>query len=421
MANAISVWREYRGSLELVGAIAPQGGDICFTYDASYKGQAISLSLPVGKGSFSAKETASFFSAIIPEGQAREEFARMFHAEREEFVPYLEHLRDESIGALLFSPDDDAPGGSPFYERVDAGFFDEFSARPLETAVAVMGQTRLSLSGAMAKVGLYQSVEGTWYYPVGGAPSTHIVKAADGARYPLETVNEALCLGVARRCGFPASECDLIGAASGEPLLAVRRFDRVFNDDVRLIGDLPAPARLHQEDFHQASAAPYKYEPTDGSYLSLLASTARRGCVNSFGEASLAVEYTLFDYLVGNCDNHLKNYALLYDETWHACEMAPLYDVVSTVSYPGLYLEMGVSFGGSRRIDDVSHSLVEDAALRCGVPADTVFSALSDLAGRIPGAIEEEADCLTSKGFGQVRGLVKPLVEGVERRYRACL
>lgn len=57
-------------------------------------------------------------------------------------------------------------------------------------------------------------------------------------------------------------------------------------------------------------------------------------------EASLILEYVLFDYLVGNCDNHLKNYALLYNPAWRTREVAPLYDVMSTVAYPSIYKEM---------------------------------------------------------------------------------
>jgi len=39
-----------------------------------------------------------------------------------------------------------------------------------------------------------------------------------------------------------------------------------------------------------------------------------------------------FNWIVGNCDAHGKNYSLLYDRG--APTLAPLYDIVSTRSTP---------------------------------------------------------------------------------------
>lgn len=419
MSNAVAVWREFHGNVEPVGVLASHGDEVRFSYDSEYRGSPISVSLPVQDDPFPAHETATFFSALLPEGAARREFARMFRIEQGDFVAYLEHLNDESIGALLFSIGEREPYTDPHYEPIEGRFFEDLGTRSLDTAVVASQRTRLSLSGAMAKVGLYRDEEsGAWFYPFGGAPSTHIVKAADTARFPLETLNEALCLEVARLCDFPVSECELIPIGAGEPLLAVRRFDRVFDDTARVIDGHRIPWRLHQEDLSQASATSLKYEPTDGNYLSLVTSTVRRACANSFGEANLVLEHTMFDYLMGNCDNHLKNYSLLYDAEWRTCEAAPLYDVVSTVAYPEIYKEMGVSFGGSRRIDEVTPALVEESLRRCGVPKRMALSNFQDLARRLPRAVEEGADKLARDGFPQVHTLIKPLLDGIEERSR---
>ena len=47
--------------------------------------------------------------------------------------------------------------------------------------------------------------------------------------------------------------------------------------------------------------------------------------------------------------------------------LAPLYDVTSTTVYPEVDREMGVSFGGSRRVDQVTRSEVAATAKACGV------------------------------------------------------
>ena len=421
--SELAVWREYRGAVERVGSILSVDGRIRFRYDESYEGQPVSASLPLQDEPFSERRTSNFFSALIPEGTARAEFAAMLHAGRDEFAPYLERLNDEPIGALLFSSGEEPPYRNASYEEVEPSFFEELACRPLETAVRTMGMTRLSLSGAMAKVGLFRDAEsGRWCYPMGGAPSSHILKAADGKRFPLETVNEALCLGAARRCGLPAASCQLLDCDAGEPLLSIRRFDRVVaGSESRLISGMAAPSRLHQEDFCQAESLALKYEPTDGDYLGLICRSASNHCANAFGERALLAQYTLFHYLVGNCDNHLKNYSLLYDRDWTVREIAPLYDVASTVLYPELYLEMGVSFGGDRRIDHVTKASIDAAARASGLPARMVRSFLNELAHNLPGALEEEADALTHQGFPGARNLLGRIAEGVGSRASAVL
>lgn len=417
MSRAINVWREYKGQVQFVGLITSGDGGMTFSYDAAYDGEAISASLPKEGGPASDVATSRFFSALIPEGSAKEELARTLRAGRGEFLPFLEHLRDESIGALLFSVDDEEPYVNPEYTKADPDFFDRLSARPLETAVATMGKTRLSLSGAMAKVGLYRDPEtGEWFYPSGGAPSTHILKAADGERFPLETVCEALCLRAAKKLDYPVAECELVAAEGGEPVLALQRYDRVFDEATRVVDGHTAPNRLHQEDFVQALSSPLKYEPTDGGFLRLLTAKAGHLCVNSFGESHLALEYTLFDFLVGNCDNHLKNYALLYSPDWSIRELAPLYDVVSTVLYPDIYLEMGVSFGGDRRIDHVTRELASKAFAACAIPEGMAWNAFDNLVADLPGALEAAADEISAEGFTQVRGLLPRLLGGVSER-----
>lgn len=417
--SEVSVWREIGGSVEKVGFLRLAEEGLTFAYDPQYAGHPVSVSLPVRWEAHGPRATENFFRGLIPEGAAYRELARTLRAGEESYLPFLERLRDESIGALLFSVDDEPPYRHAAYLEAPSDLFDDLTMRPIETAVSTLGKTRLSLTGAMAKVGLYRDrISGRWFLPVGGAPSTHIVKVANSAQFPNETVNEALCLRVAARCGLPAARAELIPMEKGAPLLAVERFDRVIDGSSRMVDGMPAPHRLHQEDFAQAISTRLKYEPTDGNYLNRIVYAARSHCANAFGEGHLLFEYTLFNYLIGNCDNHLKNYALLYDSDWAGREVAPLYDVISTVLYPEIYLEMGVSFGGDRRIDRVTREAIEGAAARCGLPKDLVWSTFEELGCTIPGALEEEADKLAHEGYPEAKSILAPILCGVEGRFR---
>ena len=269
----------------------------------------------------------------------------------------------------------------------------------------------------MAKIGLYRDpTDGAWYIPSGAAPSTHIVKAGSES-FPHETLNEAVCLETARLCGFDVVDFELMDVGGGQPLFAARRYDRDIPELPRMISGLPAPVRLHQEDFGQALRVPtqYKYEPTDGRYLEKAVGCAS-SCAEPFGESMLVMQCVLFGYLVGNADDHLKNFALLYGHGLSSPTVAPLYDVVSTAAYENVFSEMGVSFGGSRRFDDVSRAGIEAVAARTGLPVSLVMGEFDELAESVPTALDAAARCFASEGFSDAEYVAETIKTGVESR-----
>ncbi|MBQ9004379.1 MAG: HipA domain-containing protein [Eggerthellaceae bacterium] len=414
-ATRVAVWREVRGSFERIGSIGSERGRARFRYDSAYGGEPISVRLPVRPEPFTLDETAAFFAALTPEGKVGDDFLELLRAEKGEYLPVLAELRDESVGALLLSVGDDNVGQDPAYAEVPDGFFDDFSAHPTAVALDTAGKTRLSLPGAMAKVGLYRDpVSRKWFLPHGSAPSNRIVKACNADLYPNETVNEALCLEAARLVGLPAAECELL-PTDGQPLLSVTRFDRVTLEGCMVAGR-PAYGRLHQEDMMQASGLPDRYAPSEANYLSVITHLVNRASVNAFGDVMLAIEYTMFDYLVGNCDKHLKNSALLHVPDWNTIELAPLYDVVNTTLYPHVYLEMGVPLCPSRRIADVTRGTMRDVVSACVKNPDLAMRAFDDLARRVPGALEEARDLIAARGFDSVRAVFDAAIGGVCRR-----
>lgn len=53
----------------------------------------------------------------------------------------------------------------------------------------------------------------------------------------------------------------------------------------------------------------------------------------------------IFNYLIGNTDNHIKNVSLLYDEELKTVCLAPAYDILSTVIYTSSTRDMAFSIG----------------------------------------------------------------------------
>lgn len=401
MTERMQVLREYCGSYQKVGVLEPTREGAVFSYDRGYldrrDAHAISVLMPLREGSFGERETRAFFDGLLPEGPLRRAMSEAFHADRDDYQSLLSHLNNESAGALVFCGEGDDPLRERFYEPLPFSELESFARQPRAHALAMSATSRLSLAGAQAKVGLHhdgESLHDGWLFPRGSAPSSYIVKAADGT-FPRQTINEALCMRVAERMGYETSETALLSVDGAEPLLVVKRFDRL-----RAEGD-EFPYRRHQEDFCQATgvASALKYEPTDGNYVARMAAHLAEASTNPFGDRVELYSRLLFDWAIGNCDNHLKNHSMLWDELWEGRALSPLYDVTCTTYYSEIELEMGVSFCRSRRVCDVRLDDIKESARRMGVPVKVALAELEELGSGLPEALEECAAELEVEGY----------------------
>ena len=170
------------------------------------------------------------------------------------------------------------------------------------------------MSGSSGKVGLYLR-DGRWYQPLGTAPSTHIVKQSHvRLRHIVE--NERLVLLTAERLGIPTVNSSIINAGSfndSDILLATERYDRDRSNPIREISGLVCPLRLHQEDFAQALGIPgsAKYEHAEGNYLYRIFRLVRNNSAEPLQDQLRLLDILIYDKLIGNTDNHIKNFSLL--------------------------------------------------------------------------------------------------------------
>lgn len=423
--KTLNVFREHESSYQKIGSLAFGAGNFSFSYDAAYlecgNSQAISQSLPLQEKPFSQDQASPFFSGLAPEGNMKKLVAASIHSDF--FADALSRLNDESIGGLVFNTSNHINRESSRYIRLNHDELKRLRDTPQEVSFEMGMATRRSLSGAQSKVGLYHHGDDPlqgWYYPSGCAPSTHIIKTPEPV-FPDQTVNEALCLETARNCGFDTAEWALIPIEDGEPLLASRRFDRIVAEGSRAISGLPAPRRIHQEDFCQASSLmpDMKYEPTSGHYLSRCGHVITDCSHNPFGDRALFLQEIFFDYLIGNCDNHLKNHSMIWNESWTKRELSPLYDVVCTTIYPTIYLEMGVGLCESRRITDVSGSDIEQAGTAIGIPAKLCSQLYRDVWNDFLPALEKAEQVIADAGFESVHRIANHIRKEFEEKVPA--
>lgn len=312
-----------------------------YSFAYSSFGRPVSLSLPADHASFTPAQSRPLFEGLLPEGILREEIATQLRLAPSDSYGLLAALGWDCAGALqIVSGERLAQPAETRWlsgEELD-GLIEELPRRPLGMRAAEK-RLRLSLAGVQHKAVLVGDGRGRFGEPLGGMPSTHILKPEmSGSDYPGLPVNEYFCMTLARRCGLDVAHVDLIAAAE-RPCLVVERFDRDLSR---------APAtRLHQEDLCQALGITpdFKYQhpgwrvPSYAALAELLDEHSLRPGVDRLAVARAAI----LNFLLANADAHARNFSLLHQPG--GVRLAPLYDIVCTGAYPELSTELSLGIG----------------------------------------------------------------------------
>jgi serine/threonine-protein kinase HipA len=118
----------------------------------------------------------------------------------------------------------------------------------------------------------------------------------------------------------------------------------------------------------------------------------------------------VFNYLVGNTDNHIKNISLLYSEDLKSIRLAPAYDIVSTMIYESSTENMALSIGGVYCIHDITRESFEKEARNVGLGSKMAMKRFDTMVEKFPDALRKAADELKQQGF-----------EGIEEVYELIL
>jgi serine/threonine-protein kinase HipA len=356
---------------------------------------ALSVGLPIGTQTGPRDMRGlDFFENMLPEGPVLARMAAMAGVRPVDTYGILQAFGRDCAGAIMVLPDGERPGGddSSGYSPMTHGdlrrVIDAVDIAPL--GAAPERGFRPSLAGFQRKVLLGRAADGTWQLPYGDAPSTWILKP-DGSR-PM-AANEATCLLLAAACGLPVPETELLDV-TGLPVLAVRRYDRRPSPAGHI------PSRVHQEDGCQATATPpgLKYEEQGGPALRDLADVLR-----NFGDPSDVnnlLRRTTFNMAVGNADAHAKNFSVLHDRDSPAIELAPLYDVLSTIALEltdgagqpmRADTHLGQRVGGQTDITKVTRANLVDEGVAWGIRRRTALAVVTETLDRVLAAIPATA------------------------------
>ena len=371
---------------ELAGhLVQDDGGQMVFDYAESWLQKPgatpLSQSLPLRKERFKRNECRGFFAGILPEESKREIIARNLGISARNDYAMLEQIGGECAGAVTFIPAGETLpernyGYRPLSSQELAAILKELPKRPL---LAGEDGIRLSLAGAQDKVAV--RIEGNEIsLPLGGAPSTHILKPAV-ERFGGVVFNEAFCMKLAAVAGLPAAKVETRIVDDIEYLL-VERYDRIHQTNAEGATTLD---RLHQEDFCQAQGivSEMKYQKEGGPSLKQCFALLRDVSSAPVIDLSRLLDAVIYNYLVGNNDAHGKNFSLLYHGVGTANQeirLAPLYDIVSTTYYPELSKDMAMKIGGEYSSDKVRPKDFEQLAEEAGLAKPIVKNRVPELA-----------------------------------------
>lgn len=387
----------------LVGElIHKDNGNLQFRYVDDYDGPVVSQALPIQSQAHAHAPVRAVFGGLLPEGDAREALARNLGVSSTNDYGMLAEVGGDVAGAITLLPEGVQPPKTPTSVPLNDETLDQvlrnLPQRPL--AADPDEGIRLSLAGAQPKVPvIMDSDDGDMALPTSSAaPTTHILKP-EPERFPGLVDNEAFCMELARACELPVAAVRKAQTVSGLRFLIVERYDRDLTaDPIR---------RLHQEDFCQALGRPSdtKYQ-SEGGPTFLDAVQLVRACTPvPAQELPRLLRALIFQWIVGNCDAHGKNYSLLYDQG--APTIAPLYDLVSTVIYPELTTRLAMGINGARTLDEVTLAAWDQLAKDTSYRPAFVRTTIKDLLERA--AIESAA--LHTRG-----GHANPTTEKINER-----
>lgn len=381
MAKILNVYLHYDKVGEL---ILDDNGQMVFDYADDWlnnpNASPLSHSLPLRKERFSRKVCRGFFAGILPEESKREMVARNLGISKANDFAMLEQIGGECAGAVTFIPAGEALPTHDFKYRplTDSELLHILELLPRQPLMAGEDGVRLSLAGAQDKVAVH--VDGDKIsIPLGGAPSTHILKPAI-ERFEGLVFNEAFCMTLAAKAGLPVAKVETRKVGDVDYLL-VERYDRHIDAEGTV-------HRLHQEDFCQALgvASENKYQTEGGPSLKDCFALIRAASSRPVVDLAHLLDAVIFNLLVGNHDAHGKNFSLIYQGK--NTRLAPLYDLVSTVYYPELTKKMAMKIGKEPESTKIMPKHFERLAEDAGLAKPMVRKRVPELAEKTRAQLE---------------------------------
>ncbi len=197
----------------------------------------------------------------------------------------------------------------------------------VERSVAVPGvQPKLSMSVFKDKN------EGPNRLTVVGALGGNYIFKPPSDVFPEMPENEHLTMRIAESFGIKAVEASLIRLGSGELSYLTKRIDRTSNGE-----------KIHMIDMFQIIEAFDKYK----SSMERIGKVLQQHSENTLLDLLSFFELTLFSFITGNNDMHLKNFSMI--KTHSGWSLSPAYDLLNVrIANQEDNEELALTLGGKK-------------------------------------------------------------------------
>jgi serine/threonine-protein kinase HipA len=261
-----------------------------------------------------------YFDNLLPEENLRDVMSKEANIQANDAFGLIEYLGAESAGSLiLLPPNQQVSERGGLRELPDAELCKRIQNLPRAT-LSSGAPKRMSVAGAQNKL-LVVYRDGKLYEPLDGEPSTHILKPNhESSDYPASVMNEYVVMSLALKLKLRVPP--VYRKYTPEPIYIVERFDRYI--DKKQITQ-----RSHIIDACQLlnKSRAFKYK---AATLDTLAEIVML-CRNRIETRLQLYLWLVFNLLIANNDNHLKNLSFMVSS--EGIEISPAYDLLSTGAY----------------------------------------------------------------------------------------
>ena len=335
---------------EVVGVLEemPYGGT-SFSYMDKWINESIACAFPINQRRFEwAKGLHPFFQNLLAEGWLRDGQAKAakIRDDKDDFGLLL-RFGEDCIGAVGVRSSSEV---SPMIQQVD------------EMSSSV--NAHKTISGVQKKLLAYKE-SGKFHASIDGKAATHIAKF-NTERLPDLVRNEKQSLALAQQIlGNDKVTNFSLSTLCGETALLIERFDRKDSNKLRM------------EEFAQILGK-LSGEKYDGSYEEI-----GQAVLNYSASPHIDLEFyfkqVIFSIIIGNCDAHLKNFALI--ETHRGLRLSPAYDLVNTLMYYGTFdRNIALSLLGDKMsCEQINRKILIEFGEKIGLQTQAVISALDEL------------------------------------------
>lgn len=326
-----------------------------------------------------------FFDNLLPEETMRTAVAKEAKVDAADAFGLLTYLGRESAGSLLLLPPDEQPEITEEWTPISMADLSARIQNMPRVAIATTGRKRMSIAGAQQKLLVCWDGK-SLTEPVAHTPSTHILKPDNNSgHYPHSVINEYAMMRLAKVLDLEVP--DVWRIYCPQPAYIVKRFDR------RQTGEKHVE-RLHIIDACQLwnTSSSWKVKMASVDTLNILARMTRTRVSSTLQ----LWRWLVFNLLIGNDDNHLKNISFLVDD--EGVRLAPSYDLLSTTVYTtkayGLdqqwpQVDLTIPLPGAPRFADVTNERLMVAANVIGVRTPAARRELEDLRRKIVPAMDK--------------------------------